>query len=81
MYDIKSSGITLSLNVINLSNIDKTNPFMIYTKNTELREYNLIKIRIRMYQEHSITNMIVISYAFNAVNYMGDEVFQERHNF
>ena len=81
MYDIKSSGITLSLNVINLSNIDKTNPFMIYTKNTELREYNLIKIRIRMYQEHSITNMIVISYAFNAVNDMGDEVFQERHNF
>ena len=81
MYDIKSSGITLSLNVINLSNIDKTNPFMIYTKNTELREYNLIKIRIRMYQEHSKTNMIVISYAFNAVNDMGDEVFQERHNF
>ena len=81
MYDIKSSGITLSLNVINLSNIDKTIPFMIYTKNTELREYNLIKIRIRMYQEHSKTNMIVISYAFNAVNDMGDEVFQERHNF
>ena len=46
----------------------------LHTKITEVREYSVMKIRIRMYQEHSITNMIVISYAFNAVSDMGDVV-------
>ena len=41
---INSSGITSK-------NIDKTNPFIIHTINTEVREYNLMEIGIRMFQE------------------------------
>ena len=79
--NINSSGITSSFIVINLSNIDKNNQFMIHTKNTKVREYSVMKIRIRMYQEHSITNMIGISYALNAVSDMGGGVNQEKITF
>ena len=79
--NINSSGITSSFIVINLSNIDKNNQFMIHTKITKVREYSVMKIRIRMYPEHSITNMIGISYALNAVSDMGGGVNQEKITF